>query len=149
MNLLLTLLVAISPCIIHAQELTIGEWQSNHPEVLFIEQEVFDAMSDDQQKKIRHKVIVYSDSIEVSDIEAYLEVQSSELAGQQSFDYADPNADYIKQWLGQNKDVLILTSENFNLLNPEQQAKVLESDAIILNGEFLTLDKISDYEAKH
>ncbi|MCJ8288186.1 MAG: hypothetical protein HRT58_02560 [Crocinitomicaceae bacterium] len=148
MKPLLILLGVLSLHSVRAQVIDIGEWQKSHPQVIFIEQDVYDAFGEEQLNNINDHVIVYNSSVQIKDIEDYLASKSLSLHSSM-FDYSDPNADVIKQWLGHNKQVTIVAAQKFNGLTSEGQTTLLQNGALILTEKYLTIEKISEYEANH
>jgi hypothetical protein len=148
MKLFSILLGMLSLHSINAQVIDIGEWQKSHPQVIFIEQDVYNSFDEEQLKNLDDHVIVYNSSVQIKDIEDYLVTKS--LNNDSSiFDYSDPDADFIKQWLGENKQVAIVASQKFNGLSLEEQNILLQNDALILTEKYLTIEQISEYEANH
>jgi hypothetical protein len=132
-----------------AQELNVAEWQKTHPEILFIEQETYNSFSEEQLNKLGQDIIVFNHEIQESDIKSFLTQKSSKLHPNAQFDYSDPNADYIKQWIGLNKHIPIISLQEYNTLSMEERYKLNEKDALVFDGDFLTLNDIEEYEESH
>ena len=149
MKLLILLLGALNVHCIQAQEVAVSEWQHAHPEVVFIEQEVYNSFSEDQLNKLSENVIVYNTSIQAEDIEFYIEEKALSIKSNGFLDYSDPDADFIKEWLGRNKQIVIVRENDFNVLSEQKKSVLLANGALVLTSEFLTLEKISEYESNH
>lgn len=132
-----------------AQDLNIAEWQKTHPEVIFIEQSTYNSFSEEQLEKLNNNIIVFNTEIQEDDIKSYLTQKSSKLHPNAVFDYSDVNAEFIKQWVGQNKHITIISLQGYNALSMEERAKLNENDALVFDGEFLTLNDIEGYEESH
>ena len=63
--------------------------------------------------------------------------------------FCGANAEFIKQWIGQNKHITIISLQDYNALPMEERAKLNENDALVFDGEFLTLNDIESYEESH
>lgn len=133
----------------YSQEINIPEWQKTHPEVLFMEQETYSLLSEEQLDKIGQSIIVFNVEIQESDIKTYLTQKSSKLHPNAQFDYSDPNAEFIKQWIGQNKHITIISLQDFNALSMIDRAKLNENNTLVFDGDFLTLNDIEGYEESH
>ena len=56
------------------------------------------------------------------------------------------NAQEIKNWLGQNQEIIKIQQSEFNNLSNERQAELIEAKALVYTGIFLTLNDIISYE---
>ena len=148
MKLLVILIGLLKLHSVQAQDININEWQSNHPEVIFIEQNLYVSFTEEQQNTLGQNIIVFDAQIQVEDIEFYQIHRHSELTSA-LFEYSDQNAALIKNWLGQNSQVEVIRSQEFDALTSEDQSKLIQNDALILTKEYLTLDKVAEYEANH
>lgn len=149
MKLLLILLGFVFMQNVQAQDLNIAEWQKTHPEVIFIEQSTYNSFSEEQLNKLNDNIIIFNTEIEADDIKSYLTKKSSKLHPNAAFDYSDQNAEFIKQWIGQNKHITTISLQDYNALPMVERAKLNENDALVFDGEFLTLNDIEGYEESH
>lgn len=123
-------------------------WQQDHPEITFLEQTDFNQLTAEQQSLIAKKTIVYYQEIQVSDILAFENEKQSKHPNA-IFSYADTNAQEIKNWLGLNQDIITVNQVEFESLPLGKQTELLEAEALVYSGDFLTLIDITSYEESH
>lgn len=123
------------------------DWQTKHPDVIFVKQQDYSTDLAEQFNAKNLKVIVYSESITPELIQAY----TSEFEQQTSTSFIEKSAaaNEIKIWLAGNEGLKIIPRSIFEGQNEEQQALILDSDAMVLEGEKITLLDIEYYENNH
>lgn len=122
----------------------IQNWQLKNPNVLFIE--VSDLDEFDTKIKNDQNTIVYYGEISIEDIESYENRVGQSTKQNYSIVSDTETADYVKQWIGENQDVDIVKRSLFESLNEVQQLDFINTDALIMQGEVLTITDIQDYE---
>ncbi len=126
----------------------ISIWQETHPEITFIEQADFNQLTDDQKVLIQKSTIVYNQEIKQSDILAFENKKQSQHPNA-IFNYSDLHAQEIKNWLGQNQEIIKIQQSEFDNLSMDRQAELIEAKALVYSGNFLTLNDIISYEESH
>lgn len=123
------------------------DWQTKHPDVIFVKQQDYSTDLAEQFNAKNLKVVVYSESITPELIQAY----TSEFEQQTSTTLIEKSAaaNEIKIWLAGNEGLKIIPRSIFEGQNEEQQALILDSDAMVLEGEKITLLDIEYYENNH
>lgn len=116
-------------------------WQRNHPTVTFISQASFDALSKDKKKLLGESYIVFDGKMTSEQINTQLKSLKSNTPNV-PFSYDDPNAQLIKDWLGENSHIRIIKGELMEAKNID----VEKPNTLVYYGEFLTLKDIQDYE---
>lgn len=131
------------------QQHEIQAWQKAHPDVTFINQDDLDQFSEKDLNRIG-KYIIYTDEIQLQDIEYYEAQKTNEVNDSQFiFDARDSEAAYIKTWISEHLDIKILKASYFSQLDSESQERYINSSAMILNGELVTVKDIYNYESNH
>ena len=131
----------------YSQQSEIADWQKKHPHVLFVEQADYTPELKAQLKSFNREVIVYSDEITMGVINAYA-TQNEEKSTIYTAERIE-EADEIKIWLSQHRDLKIVPRSVFNVQPESDQEELIESDAMVLQGEKITLLDIENYEATH
>lgn len=148
MKLNLFLLSFLAFNISFAQDSDIKSWQNSHPEIVFIEQLDYDNLSEEKKSLFNANAIIYTEEIKYTDILAF-ENQKQLKHPNSLFNYNDPNAQDIKNWLGINKHLTIIRQSKFDSLSSEKQEELIQVQAMVYNGDFLTLNDINSYEESH
>lgn len=143
-----TLLVLISYCL-HSQEDSIEDWQQVHPNILFFEAQDFALLSSDQQSKLGENIIVFDTKITWKDITSF-ELRTmpsdSEMRAKNPDSYIGST---VKFWLADHPEVKIIPRSYYDALDVDQQAVYQNTNALILDGEHITLEDIQRYEEIH
>lgn len=128
-----------------AQE-SVERWQEIHPDVLFFEQSVYDALSNEQQARLGDHIILYTETITLKDIQQY-ELNTNLAVKSTTIGIEELNSDEIKHWIGTHQDVKIITQSYFTSLTPADQLIYKQNGALVLEGELITLNDIKNYAA--
>lgn len=120
---------------------TIENWQRKHPQITFIAQENFDGLSKEQKQLLGENYIIYNGDLSSAQIDVQVKSMKSNL-GNIPFSYDDPNAQEIKNWLGENSHVRVIKGEIYD----EKNLVLNDRNTLIYYGEFLTLEDIRNYE---
>lgn len=133
-----------------SQNLEVQKWQENNPHVLFIEATDYAELSEQKKALLGSEFIVFNDKISQQDIANYLTSKSDiESTTKSIIDSNSPNADEVKAWLAKNSDLKIISNDYFSSLNQVEQQVYLEADALIYQGEHLTIEDIRQYNESH
>ena len=131
----------------YSQQSEIADWQKKHPHILFVEQADYTPEFKAQLESLNREVIVYTDEITMDVINSYTSVFQEKTTLSNAVRIEDLDA--IKVWLSQNQDLKIVPRSVFNSESESYQNEILESDALVLQGEKITLEDIEIYEATH
>lgn len=145
--LLIFLSAGIFSVVCHAQQNEIADWQKKHPTVLFVEQSDYTTEFQQQLASLNREVIVYQGEITMEDINSYTTVHQEKSTIFNAEREEDLEA--IKIWLSQNQGLKIVPKSMFNGHAEEEQNFLIQSGAMILQGEKITLQDIENYEATH
>jgi vacuolar-type H+-ATPase subunit F/Vma7 len=127
-------------------EPAIRQWQSQHPTVLLISSDRYEAMSE-KERSMLGEYIVFDDRITLGQLESYSAEQEKNNAGVVLLKEADAN--YVKQWRGQNQDVKIVPQSVFSSLEESRKQIYLDNPrCLILSGEILTIKDIELFEQR-
>ena len=127
---------------LNAQTNSIHQWIEAHPSVLFVESA--DASPEFLENLDLNGVdyIIYQEEILESDISTFesktkpLDIEALD----------ESEATQIKMWLAEHRDVKIVKHSDFKQLNDTKQALYQSINALILNGETITIEDINEYE---
>lgn len=127
-------------------EQAIRQWQSQHPTVLLISSDRYEAMSE-KDKSLLEEYIVFDNQISLDQLESYSAEQDKNNAGTVFLKEADAN--YVKQWRGQNQDVKIVPQSVFSSAEESRRQVYLDNPrCLILSGEILTVKDIELFEQR-
>ena len=138
-NSFLLLLVSL-PYFSIAQNQEVESWKRNHPNVLCIDETDASEALLNRLEENGVSYIIYSEEISIGDMMKYDLNQTQELK-------LVNESSEIKSWLNSNRDVKIVSRSYYNGLSTEERADYLKPNIIILNGEFLTLDDIQEFQS--
>lgn len=128
-------------------QVTVESWQTDHPEILFFESEQFYSLSEEQQAQLADKVILYTKKITLSDIQQF--EASSAAVTKAAIPIDEHNGDEIKIWLGEHPYVKIITQDYFNSLTSSKQYIYIQNGTLILSGNTITLNDLTNYEVSY
>jgi len=128
----------------------VGQWQKKHPAVICIETTDYSQMTEEEKMLIGDNIIVYNQQLTMADIQSYESNQyvkadnAHTTASIEERDISD--ADYVKSWLGQNRDVKIIRQSVYSAMTEEDKAKYEGGNVLILAGETISKEDIESYE---
>ena len=128
-----------------AQE-SVETWQKNHPEVLFFDEAVYNALTEEQQNRIGKNIILYTQEITLKDIQQF-ELNNSAAVKSTSIAIEQSNSEEIKYWIAMNSEVKIIKQSYYSSLTPADQLNYIQTGALVLEGELITLNDINNYAA--
>lgn len=118
--------------------LDVQQWQSQHPDMLLMKKEQFDALPKSLQDKITGKVVFYENIATV-----ILEEKS---AVANTLVQKEEDLLLIKNWMSQNPDVKIIPRSMYDALPLERQEMYQSMASMILEGETITVRDIQNYQ---
>ncbi|MFT5860798.1 MAG: hypothetical protein ACI865_002913 [Flavobacteriaceae bacterium] len=130
----------------HSQR-DIAEWQSSHPDVLFIQSDDFNGLSQESLDILKTDYIVYDAEITFEDIRMYENENSNRHDELNPEKYHEANR--IKVWLGMHIGVKVITNSYYAALSIKHKTKFEGPDFILLEGDIITLRDIENYENIH
>ena len=149
MNIKILLVFPLSffPILGFSQNQQISDWQKVNQNVILIESRDFTPAFEEQLIALKQDFIVYTDEISMNDINRF-ESKSNEKTTANLLKN-DGGNQIIKDWLGQNPNVKIISRTDFENASTEKQNSLINSDALILIGDKLTTTDIENYETTH
>lgn len=122
----------------------IAAWVSTHPSVHIFSEANYNQLSSDFKSKLKDQVIVYKNKLTFDDLMAYDELEKSDPVSSQTA-IKTKDAQIIKNWLGTHPDIKIIKQSEFQTMTEERQTMYQSAEALILNGEYLTIEDIANY----
>lgn len=119
-------------------------WVSTHPSVHIFSEANYNQLSSDFKSKLKDQVIVYKNELTFNDLMAFDELEKSDVVSSQTV-VKDKDAQIIKNWLGTHPDIKIIKQSEFQAMTEERQIMYQSVEALILIGEYITLEDISNY----
>ncbi|MFT6922533.1 MAG: hypothetical protein ACJA1C_001538 [Crocinitomicaceae bacterium] len=132
--------------ITYGQE-TIEEWQSNHPNVLFIEQSDYNQLSEKSLASLKTDYIVFDTEITMEVIRLYQDQNTITQVELTPEKFNEGNR--IKAWIGEHQDVKIITNSYYSQLSTKEKTLFEGPNFILLAGDLITLEDIEHYENIH
>ncbi|WP_343747597.1 hypothetical protein [Fluviicola sp.] len=126
------------------QDSRILEWVSGHPSVYIFSEANYSQLSSDFKSKLQDRVVVYKDKLLFEDLIAFDGLEKAEAVSMNS-ELKDEDVQLIKNWLAFHQDVKIIRRSEFQTM-PEERKNLYQSEnALILIGEYLTVQDITNY----
>lgn len=146
-NLLCAIGLFFTPFIGFSQQVDIKSWQSANPHVEFISHDRFNNLSDiEKQILSKREYIVFYKEIKESDINVYAEKKGINGIVHNPPTKATNDAQFIKEWIDQHRDVKIITQSVFNHLNSaEQQYVSHDSKHLVLQSDEITKEDLLNF----
>jgi len=119
-------------------------WVSTHPSVHIFSETNYNQLSSDFKSKLKDQVIVYKNKLTFDDLMAYDELEKSDVVSSQTV-IKDKDAQIIKNWFVTHPDIKIIKQSEFQSMTEERRTMYQSVDALILIGEYLTLEDIANY----
>jgi len=113
-------------------------YQQAHPEALIMTRSAFNSLELSMQELIRYRVVYLEDLERSSELTQDVTLVPSE-------DLHDSEAEFIKQWLGNNPSVKIVKRSEFDASSTEIQAIYMQAHALVLIGENISREDIVNY----
>lgn len=144
-SLLLFSLFAATTLSAQETEKAIQTWQSLHPTTLLISADRYNSLSPEDKALIGTDIIVFQEKITLDQLEQYDAVKST-VSGS-LVNAKEEDAGLIKDWLGINRDVMIVRASEFTAMDSAKQQECLNNPAtiLVLEGEYLTVKDIARY----
>jgi len=142
-----TILLIVFPVWGFSQTDEIAEWQKTHPRVILIEVNDFTPKFEKSLIAQNQDYIVYDYEVSIDQLIAFDSnsyKKSSLIEGKD-----DDEKQIIKDWLGENQSIKIVTQSNFENEGKANRDYLMSINALILQGETLTAQDIENYEASH
>lgn len=130
------------------QDNPVAQWQKIHPNVLFVEKSDFTTELQTRLQTLKKEFIVYDQEITMELINSYYPSSIQKAAELDSDDRVN-EAESVKIWVGQHRDVKIVPRTLFEAQDAAEQDAVTSAGAMVLQGETITLQDIEIYEATH
>ena len=116
----------------------VQQWQSQHPDMLLMKKEQFEALAKSLQDKITAKVVFYEDISSV--------LTESKSSSANSIIQKEEDLLIIKNWMALNPDVKIIPRSMYDALPIERQEMYQSMASMILEGETITVRDIQNYQ---
>lgn len=118
------------------------DFQSKHPNILFMSAENFYTLSESMQNKIAQQVLVFDAEITVELLESHSPATEKSNVDEQ-LEVTDD--DRVKEWVSQNPDVKVLSRKYYDRLDDLSKEMYANERALITAGETLTYEDILHY----
>ncbi len=118
------------------------DFQSKHPNILFMSAENFYSLSESMQNKIAQQVLVFDSEITVELLESLSPATEKSNVDEQ-LEVTDD--DRVKEWVSQNPDVKVLSRKYYDRLDDLSKEIYANERALITAGETLTYEDILHY----
>lgn len=142
-NLLNSLFVAVSG-VTWAQQKTVQQFQQEHPHILFIDQRNTGRFSEAFLAANASSIVYFTDSIRVSDLPDLPEPKSAQAPPPDPALQQD-GLQAIKDWVGEHQEIEIIPRSEFDQMDAVTRQSYLDEHALILGGEYITLNDIQSY----
>lgn len=119
-------------------------WVSTHPSVPIFSEANYNQLSSDFKAKLKDQVIIYKDKLTFDDLMAYDRLEKSVEVSQETT-IKEEDAQLIKNWRAFHPDVKIIKQSEFQTMTEERRAMYQSYEALILIGEYLTVEDIANY----
>ena len=151
-KLLLFIFLFYSSFLLRAQEeLSVSEWQKNNSDVVFIEKN--DASNELIEKLDSKgiKYIIFNNDVQESDILNFTNQNSLKKDYYQfdGFSVRTEEAQFVKNWFSTHTDMKVLTKSAVANFSNDQIEFYRSIDALILDGEIITMQDLKNYENEH
>ncbi|MFN6084771.1 MAG: hypothetical protein ACK476_07565 [Fluviicola sp.] len=151
-KLLLFIFLFYSSFLLRAQEeLSFSEWQKNNSDVVFIEKN--DASNELIEKLDSKgiKYIIFNNDVQESDILNFTNQNSLKKDYYQfdGFSVRTEEAQFVKNWFSTHTDIKVLTKSAVANFSNDQIEFYRSIDALILDGEIITMQDLKNYENEH
>lgn len=129
----------------------IKEWQEKNPDILLIEKN--DATDEliEQFNSLGIKYIIFENEIKESDILTFtsnisLKVSYYQLDG---YNVKMEEAQFVKEWFAGHPDIKVISNSVASQLTSDQFNFYKSIDALILEGEIITMKDLKNYDNEH
>jgi hypothetical protein len=127
------------------------EWQKNNPDVLIIEKN--DASSELIEKLNSKgvKYIIFDNELKETDILNYSNNGSLKKDYYQidGFNVRMEEAQFVKEWFASHSDIKVFTNSSINEFTSDEIDYYKSINALILEGELITMQDLKNYENEH
>jgi hypothetical protein len=130
--------------VIGQQDPRIVTWVSTHPSVYIFSEKNYEQLSSDYKSRLKGQVVLFKETLSFEDLMAYDRQEKTNEVSQQTVN-KDEDAQMIKNWLAFHSDIKIVKQSEFQAMTVEQQNRYLSFEALILIGEHLTVQDITNY----
>lgn len=125
-------------------DLAVQQWQNTHPSIMLISSETYASMDETTKKTIEGKSIIFSGAISIQELTDAIQFEKS-IENELTASLPNSEKDMIKIWLGTHLDVKIVRNSEFLSADENIQNAYINDHALILNGEFITVEDILKY----
>jgi hypothetical protein len=130
--------------VIGQQDTRIVTWVSTHPSVYIFSEKNYEQLSSDYKSRLKGQVVLFKETLSFEDLMAYDGQEKTNEVSQQTTT-RNEDAQMIKNWLAFHSDIKIVKQSEFQAMTVEQQNRYLSFEALILIGEHLTVQDITNY----
>jgi hypothetical protein len=151
-KLLLFIFLFYSSFLLRAQEeLSVSEWQKNNPDVIFIEKNDASTELIEKLDSKGIKYIIFNNDVQESDILNFTNQNSLKKDYYQfdGFSVRTEEAQFVKNWFSTHTDIKVLTKSAVANFSNDQIEFYRSIDALILDGEIITMQDLKNYENEH
>lgn len=131
--------------VIGQQDPRIVTWVSAHPSVYIFSDKNYGQLSSDFKSSLKGQVVIYKEKLTFDDLMAYEQSEKTAEIYQQS-NSKDEDTQIIKNWLAYHPNVKLISQSEFQAMTEERKNLYLSLEAMILIGEYITIDDITNYQ---
>ncbi len=131
--------------VIGQQDPRIVTWVSAHPSVYIFSEKNYGQLSPDFKSRLKDQVVVYKEKLTFDDLMAYEQSEKTAEVSQQTIS-KDEDIQIIKNWLAYHPDVKLIRQSEFQAMTEDRKNLYLSLGAMILIGEYITVDDITNYQ---
>lgn len=131
--------------VIGQQDPRIVTWVSLHPSVYIFSEKNYGQLSSDFKSRLKDQVVVYKEKLTFDDLMAYEQSGKTVEVSQQTIS-KNEDIEIIKNWLAFHPDVKLIRQSEFQAMTEERKNLYLSLEAMILIGEYITVEDIANYQ---
>jgi hypothetical protein len=130
--------------VIGQQDPRIISWVSTHPSVHIFSEKNYGQLSSDFKSRLKNQVVIYKEKLTFDDLMAYEQLEKAGETSPHTIS-TDGDAQIIKNWLVYHPDVKLIKQSEFQAMTEERKSLYVSLEAMILIGEYLTVEDITNY----
>ena len=129
----------------------IKEWQEKNPDVLFLEKNDVTNELIERFNSLGIKYIIFENEIKESDILTFTSNNNLKAGYYQldGYNVKMEEAQFVKEWFAIHPDIKVISNSVASQLTTDQFNFYKSIDALILEGEIITMKDLKNYDNEH